>query len=131
MPGEVGTVVADVRASDRGGVVAYGWTPWQFIRRGLLQFLFTDDDDRRTQVGFVEQQVRLQLARHAYPLEGSSDGAVVIVNKAADTVPFDFERGVSGDREARPMTDGFLVQDFGDLVSLIEQRLVLDDEPEW
>lgn len=131
MPGEVGTVVADVRGRDRGGVVAYGWTPWEFIRRGLLQFLFTDDDDRRTQVGFVEQQVRLQLARHAYPLEGSTDGTVIIADKAGDGVPYDFERVVSGEREAHPATDGFVLRDFGDLVSLVEHRLVVNDEPDW
>ena len=42
---------------------AFGWTPVEFIRQGLLRFCFTEDEDARTQVGFVEQRVRVQLAR--------------------------------------------------------------------
>ena len=64
-----------------GEVSAYGWTPWDFIRLGLLRFCFTDDEDRRTQVGFVEQRVRVQLARHAYPHQDGS-GAVVLAGSA-------------------------------------------------
>lgn len=130
-PGETGTVVADVRGREREGVVAYGWTPWEFIRQGLLQFLFTDDDDRRTQVGFVEQQVRLQLARHAVPLAGDDSGAVVILDTAADETPYDFDRVVERERDPRPTTDGRVVRDFGDLVSVLEEKLVITPDPDW
>ena len=60
------------RAASRSSddVHVYGWTPEAFIRDGLLRFCFTEGDDRSTQVGFVEQVVRTQLARHAHPLEG-------------------------------------------------------------
>ena len=129
--GPSGTVVADVRGRDRGSVVAYGWTPWEFIRRGLLQFLFASDDDRRTQVGFVEQQVRIQLARHAHPLEGNDSGAVVIRDQAVDQTPYDFERVVSTGRESLPATSGTVVRDLGDLVSFLERKLIIDDDAEW
>jgi len=129
--GATGTVVPDVRGRDRGSVVAYGWTPWEFIRQGLLRFLFTEDDDRRTQVGFVEQQVRLQLARHAVPLEKDSSGAVVLIDTAPDEVPYDFERIVGASRDAVPANVGTVVRDFGDLLSFLENKLIAQQDPDW
>ena len=129
--GATGTVVPDVRSRDRGSVVAYGWTPWDFIRQGLLQFLFTDDDDRRTQVGFVEQQVRIQLARHAHPLEGDGAGAVVLRGGVADNVPYDFQRVVESRRDALPALAGTVVRDFGDLIEFLERKLIIDNDAAW
>ena len=69
-------------AQSRQDAAIYGWTPERFIREGLLRFCFTDADDRGTQVGFVEQVVRAELARHAYPLE-NEPGAVVDLRRPA------------------------------------------------
>ena len=79
----VQTTVADVKTRQTADVNAYGWTPEQFVREQLLQFCFTADDERSTQVGFVEQQVRIQLLRRLRRLEGDPTGAVVI----AEIVP--------------------------------------------
>jgi DNA helicase HerA-like ATPase len=49
------------------GVRAFSWTPWEFIDRGLLRFLFTETGDFRAQLTFVEERVRAQLRRHAEP----------------------------------------------------------------
>ena len=77
-----GAIIADVRTRGVTDIRAYGWTPEQFIREQLLQFCFTAEDDRTTQVGFVEQQVRIQLLRRMRRLEGDTSGAVVILDLA-------------------------------------------------
>jgi hypothetical protein len=89
-------------AQSRQDAAIYGWTPERFIRDGLLRFCFTDADDRGTQVGFVEQVVRAELAGHAYPLE-NAPGAVVICDDPHSSSKT-FERIVShvGDRYLAP-----------------------------
>ena len=78
------SVLADVRSRDHDKVRAFGWTPWGFIRQGLLQFCFYESQDAQSQIGFVEQRVRVQLLRHACPLAGEP-GAVVLVDPPAGT----------------------------------------------
>ncbi len=129
--GDTGQVVPDIRSRDRASVVAYGWTPWEFIRRGLLQFLFTEDDDRRTQIGFIEQQVRVQLLRHAHPLQGDRGGAVVLRDLVSDNVPYDFSRLASQGRDALPSDAGTVVRDFGELVDALVQRLLVNEDENW
>ena len=68
----------EVHSRATGDVEAYGWTPERFIRDQLLQFCFTSEEERATQVGFVEQQVRIQLLRRLRRLAGDDTGAVVI-----------------------------------------------------
>jgi len=126
-----GNVVPDVRGRDRSSVTAYGWDPWTFVRMGLLRFLFTADDDRRTQVGFVEQQVRLQLARHAFPLEKSSTGTVVLVDSASDEIPYDFERIIAATRDPVAANAGTVIRDFGDILSFLELKLISQEDPTW
>lgn len=75
------TAVANVQTRPTADVNAYGWTPEQFVREQLLQFCFTADDERSTQVGFVEQQVRIELLRRLRRLEGDLSGAVVIIDE--------------------------------------------------
>ena len=59
------------------GVQAFAWTPEEFIREGLLRFLFTDASDTRNQVAFVAERVEAQLRRFAAPVVGEP-GAVVL-----------------------------------------------------
>ena len=67
-----------------GAVAAYGWTPHAFITEGLLDFCFTDADDRRggNQISFVIQRVRAMLQRHVFPSTSTRGGAAVIVAAA-------------------------------------------------
>ena len=81
-----------VKSRDTGDVHAYGWTPEQFIRDQLLQFCFTSEDDRSTQVGFIEQQFRIQLLRRLRRLEGGESGAVVILPTVPEDTSFDPDR---------------------------------------
>ena len=107
----------------------YGWTPERFIREGLLRFCFTDADDRGTQVGFVEQVVRAELARHSYPLE-NEPGAVVICDD-----PHSPLEDVRADRLRRPVEksagDGQVVRNFYDLLDVLETRIDLDGPYQW
>jgi hypothetical protein len=100
-----------------GSMTTFGWTPREFIARGLLPFCFTAEDDRRTQIGMVENRVRVQLARHAYPLQGEP-GAVVLA-AAPDGTSFNFDRLVEQQRPAKPAGAGRVVRDFSDLVDAI------------
>ena len=122
------TTVADVQTRKTADVNAYGWTPEQFIREQLLQFCFTTDDERSTQVGFVEQQVRIQLLRRLRRLEGDPSGAVVIVDMVPPNTGFNPDRLAERDPEAAPAGAGHILRDFGDLIDLLEGVVATDDE---
>ena len=126
--------VSNVRTRNTADVNPYGWTPEQFIREQLLQFCFTSDDERSTQVGFVEQQVRIQLLRRLRRLEGDSSGAVVIAHAVPPNTSYNPDR--LAEREPDPVTSGagHLVRDFGDLIDLLEGVASEEDEAvlnEW
>lgn len=127
-----GAVATDVVSRDSHDVVAFGWTPVEFIRRGLLRFCFSEAEDIRTQVSFVEQRARVQLARFAYPLEGEP-GAIVLADPPAQC-SFNFDRVIQERRDPRPAGDGTPIRDFSDLVDFLSQRLTPDDphnDPAW
>ena len=116
-------------ARSRPDATIYGWTPEAFIRDGLLRFCLTDSDDRSTQVGFVEQAVRAELARHAYPLE-NEPGAVVICAEP-HSKSRTFERIVSSRPPPKPAGAGQVVRDFYDLLDVLDARLDPDDLHNW
>ena len=118
--GNQAAIVPDISSRPHAEVSAYGWTPWDFIRLGLLRFCFTEDEDRRTQVGFVEQRVRVQLARHAYRHQDGS-GAVVLAAPPTGT-GYTFERVVEAGRPPRSDADGTVIRDFHDLIELVNAR---------
>ncbi len=122
------TIVANVRTRDTADVAAYGWTPEQFVREQLLQFCFTADDERSTQVGFVEQQVRIQLLRRLRRLEGDLTGAVVIVEAVPPKTGFNPDRLAERDPDEAPAGAGHVMRDFGDLIDLLEGVVATDDE---
>ena len=122
------TTVAHVETRDMKHVHAYGWTPEQFIRDQLLQFCFTANDDRNTQVGFVEQQVRIQLLRHLRRLEGDSSGAVVILHTAPADVGYNPDRLADhAPREAKAGA-GTVIRTFADLVDFVDNMAAEDEE---
>ena len=126
--------VADVKTRKTADVDAYGWTPEQFIREQLLQFCFTSDDERATQVGFVEQQVRIQLLRRLRRLEGDPSGAVVVLDAAPPNTGFNPDRLAERDPDEAPAAAGRPMRDFGDLIDLLEGVAATDDESlmnEW
>ena len=119
--GDEAQVAPDCTSRPSHEVNTYGWTPEAFIRQGLLRFCFTESDDRSTQVGFVEQVVRTQLARHAHPLEGEP-GAVVIA-AVPHTDSRTFERVVSRRPEAKPAGAGRPLRNWYDLLDLLADKL--------
>ena len=118
--GDSRTNVANVKTRPTAEVNAYGWTPERFIREQLLQFCFTSDDERATQVGFVEQQVRIQLLRRLRRLEGDASGAVVIADVVAPNTSFNPDRLAAREPDAATAGTGHVMRDFGDLVDLLE-----------
>jgi DNA helicase HerA-like ATPase len=72
-----GDVVVPDTGGRQEGVAAFTWTPREFIDDGLLRFLFTDANDSRNQIPFIEERVRAQLVRFAVDVEGEP-GAVVL-----------------------------------------------------
>ncbi len=72
-----GDVVVPDTGGRQDGVAAFAWTPREFIDDGLLRFLFTDANDARNQIPFIEERVRAQLARFAVDVDGEP-GAVVL-----------------------------------------------------
>lgn len=120
--------VADVRTRPTAEVNAYGWTPEQFIRRQLLQFCFTADDERNTQVGFVEQAARLALLRRLRRLEGDTTGAVVIVDQPSAGETSNVDALSAREPDAVQAGAGRVVRSFADLIDVFDAVLAVDDE---
>lgn len=126
------TAVPDIKSRDTADVKAYGWSPEGFIRKQLLQFCFTSEDERSTQVGFVEQQFRIQLLRRWFRLEGDDTGTVVIAGDDQEHRIKD--RAYNPDRlaerkaEEAPAGIGHVIRDFGDFVDLVERLAEQDDD---
>ena len=130
----VQNLVADVKTRQTADVNPYGWTPERFVRDQLLQFCFTADDERSTQVGFVEQQVRIQLLRRLRRLEGDLSGAVVVVDHVPPKTGFNPDRLAEREPDAAAAGAGHVLRDFGDLIDLLEGVAATDDEAltnEW
>ncbi|HMG43144.1 MAG TPA: ATP-binding protein [Acidimicrobiales bacterium] len=128
VPGGEGLVPAvDSRRSDE--VEVFGWTPLDFVSRGLLEFCFADESANRNQISFISQRVRIQLARHAAPVDGRP-GALVLQDVGTGSMN-NFER-VAGEMARRDavVTGGPVITDFGDLIDAISER-VESDSFEW
>src|SRR5581483_10946890 len=129
-----GARVTDVRTrphreGERIVVEPFGWSPWEFIRGGLLRFVLAEEGER-TQVAFVEQRVRVQLARHAWPLAGEAGAAVMCAPEGG----FDLERLVARPRGERPAGDGVPIRTFPDLVDYLTGLLADEhgsSDPAW
>jgi len=128
-----GSVVTDVVSRDSTEVKAFGWSPMEFIRKGLLRFCFSEAEDAQTQISFIEQRVRIQLARWAFPLE-NEPGCIVLITPEAGT-SFNLARVVTEPRKPRTAGDGFPVRNFADLVDFLTRMLAPEDpvheHPEW
>jgi hypothetical protein len=126
--GEGDHAIADIRTRPTADVNAYGWTPEQFVRLQLLQFCFTAEDERNTQVGFVEQAARLALLRRLRRLEGDETGAIVIIPEPSPGETSNVDR--LGDRVPPVVTAGAgrVVRSFSDLIDVFDDVLAQDDE---
>ena len=129
-----GTRVANVHTRDRRQVHVYGWTPWAFIREGLLDYVF--DDLEQGQLSFVEQVVKLQLLRWAYPVEGDDTGCVVLINpdELGETVPNSWERARRVAKHPQPAGAGVVIEDFAALSEFIAGKVLEgsdDYDPRW
>ncbi len=124
-----GTLTPTVHSREGADLIVYGWTPWDFIREGLLQYMISDEDDRNTQVGMLEQRCRLQLARWAHPY--GTDGAVVLRDPGA-TVSYVFDRVVAEHRErvTQQRAGDVVIENFTDLVDFLSRKIETQD-PEW
>ena len=132
--GAEGNLTPEVQSRATGDVDPYGWTPEQFIRDQLLQFCFTSEDERATQVGFVEQQVRIQLLRRLRRPAGDDSGAVVIADQVAPNTGYNPDRLADREPDETPIGAGHMIREFGDLIDLLEEIAAEDNEPrlnEW
>jgi DNA helicase HerA-like ATPase len=132
--GAEGNLTPLVQSRATGDIDPYGWTPEQFIRDQLLQFCFTSEDERATQVGFVEQQVRIQLLRRLRRPAGDDSGAVVIADQVAPNTGYNPDRLADREPDETPIGAGHMIREFGDLIDLLEEIAAEDNEPrlnEW
>lgn len=120
--------VPDISVRDRGDTHAYGWSPSRFVSAGLLEYVF--DDLESGQLSFIEQVVRLQLLRWAWPLAGDTSGAVVLADpdgQATGPVPSTWESAARHYRTAKrsglAAGAGTVVRDLDDLVAFIADKV--------
>lgn len=121
-----GVIAVDVHTREGHDVEAFAWTPEEFIRQGLLRFCLTDAEDSRNQLSFVEQRVRVQLVRWAYPLE-NEPGAVVMCPPPAHT-SFNVDRLLHERRDPRQAHEGDPIRSFSDLVDFLTSKLAPEED---
>ncbi len=97
-----GDVVIPDTGGRQEGVDAFTWTPREFIDEGLLRFLFTDANDARNQIPFIEERVRSQLQRFAVDVAGEP-GAVVLRDPSEGYRPGDETTPNPGERVVRDL----------------------------
>jgi DNA helicase HerA-like ATPase len=120
----------DVDTRDSSDIRAFGWSPYAFVRGGLLRFAFSDPRDARTQVAYVEESVRTQLLRWAHP--STADGAIVMIDPAIENVPRSWDAAYAKVRRPREPGEGRHISDFSGLVEFIDGHLDADSPPpEW
>lgn len=122
------TPMTDVSSRAGADLRPYGWPPLEFIRQGLLRFCFADADDGRNQLSFVEQRVRVQLARWAHPSR-EYPGAVVMAPPESGC-SFNLEKLAQLRRPPKSGGEGELVRNFSDLVDFLEHQLEVN-AGEW
>lgn len=127
-PGDPGTTpVPEISVRDRTETTAYGWSPLDFVRKGLLEYVF--DDLESGQLSFIEQVVRVQLLRWAYPVIGGAGGALVMTDPdfKVDNVGSTWEsagRRFSAKEALAPSyPGGVFVQTLDDLVGFIASKV--------
>lgn len=119
-----GSVVVDVESRDRADLVAFGFTPREFVEGGLLTFAM-EDEGGRNQVEWVRDAVIPELVRHASP-SADEEGAIVInptplgSSAAAD---LDVLAREFRNRTPRRRGEGDFVGGFSDLVEHLAERL--------
>ncbi len=101
-------------AGRQSDVVAFCWTPREFIDEGLLRFLFTDASDARNQIPFIEERVRAQLKRRAVDV-AEPEGAVVL----RPPPPGGHRKG----EVVVPRPDEIVIQDLATLVEALDEHL--------
>jgi DNA helicase HerA-like ATPase len=97
-----GDVVVPDTGGRQDGVSAFTWTPREFIDDGLLRFLFTDANDSRNQIPFIEERVRAQLMRFAVDVAGEP-GAVMLRDPSEGHRPGDSIVPNRGERVIRDL----------------------------
>lgn len=131
--------VPDISVRDRNDTHAYGWSPARFISAGLLEYVF--DDLESGQLSFIEQVVRLQLLRWAWPLAGDETGAVVLSDPNLQTrepVPSTWESAArhfrTKKRAGLAAGDDVVVRDLDDIVAFVADKVTVDSagyDPAW
>ncbi|WCO67247.1 hypothetical protein PO878_00735 [Iamia majanohamensis] len=131
--------VPDISVRDRNDTHAYGWSPARFISAGLLEYVF--DDLESGQLSFIEQVVRLQLLRWAWPLAGDESGAIVLADpdlQTGDPVPSTWESAGrhfrTKKRAGLAAGAGMVVRDLDDIVAFVADKVTEGTagfDPSW
>jgi uncharacterized protein len=120
------TPVADIAVRDKSETYAYGWSPLALIKLGLLEYIF--DDLESGQLSFIEQVVRVQLARWACPLVNDTTGKVVFVDPAQQTtghIGNTWEAALRALQKKDPVASnlGFVAESLDELVEFIADKV--------
>ena len=130
--------VPDISVRERSATHAYGWGPARFVEAGLLEYMF--DDLSSGQLSFIEQVVRLQLLRWAWPLAGDTKGRIVLADPDLQpgNIPATWEAVARHYRAHKhsglPSGAGTVVEDLDGLVEFIASKVTEGHaayDPNW
>jgi DNA helicase HerA-like ATPase len=126
--GDIATAHVNGRRDDEYTI--FGWTPLEFVRRGLIQFVFSDAREQN-QISFVVDHIRAALVRHAVP-SAHTKGAVIMREHPIHQGR-DFERAAEQLRSTPPgQAQGDVeIKDFSDLVSFLIEKIDTDVANVW
>jgi uncharacterized protein len=110
----------------------FAWTPLEFVRDGLIQFVFSDTREP-TQISFVVDHIRAALVRHAVPSR-AANGAIVLKPEPVRGRSRDFDRASQQlqNAPASMLSDGDVeVRTFADLVEFLINAIENDSHGYW
>jgi hypothetical protein len=126
--GHSGGIVPNVSQRTAQEVTVYGWTPLEFVRKGLMEYCI-EDEARNSQVPFIEQRVRLEMARRYRPV-ANNPGAIVFREPVSRST--DVARAAATARQAiSTEPDEEPIETFADLVDFLGVMLDPSQPTEW
>jgi hypothetical protein len=125
-PSGTASLATSIRSRGANAYRTFAITPLEFVRRGLLAFVFNEPQE--SQINFVIEHIRLTLIKHAVP-SANTAGAVILRGQAtSNTQDMDAALGQLERQGPTQMEIGDIeIKTFSDLITF----LATHQDPVW